>query len=57
MVIMLKRIWMLKNWNANPIYVFPEKEMRGLSTVQIVTFMDLWAIFIYSHDRPAYSGK
>ncbi len=28
----------------NPIYVFPEKELRGL---QISTFMCLWTIYIF----------
>ncbi len=31
-------------WNENPIYVFPEKELRGISPDS--TFMCLWAIYI-----------
>ncbi len=40
--------------NENLIYVFSEKELRGLSpNIPISTFMSLWAINIF-HDRPTY---
>ncbi len=39
---------------VSKIRIFPEKELRA--TVPISTFMCLWAIYIYSHDRSAYSA-
>ncbi len=43
----------LEHCNENPIYVFPEKELRGLSpNFQIHV---LWAIYtVYSQDRSTY---
>ncbi len=35
------------HFNENPIYVFQEKEFRGLSPNPISTFMCLWAIYIF----------
>jgi hypothetical protein len=33
--------------SENPIYVFPEKELRGLSPILFFIFMCLWAIYIF----------
>ncbi len=38
---------MLSHCTENPIYVFPEKKLRGLSPTQIPTFVCPWAIYLF----------
>ncbi len=44
----------MANCNENPIYVFPEKELRAAS-VPISTSIGLWAIYIFPGSVPIFS--